>query len=249
MNWIKLKNIMLAFLIFMNVLLISIISLSTLIEENMPENAVDAGIKILSSDGFNCNRNVFPKTYKSIPSLTAKFYSATELSEIFFNKQLAFKTEGNSLIATSDNATLTVTDNHFVYETTDESTNASSLKLLKKLKKLGFDMQEAVYDDTNGRFIKQFNNLEVFNMYLEAKLNDDNEICYVSGYWPVITSVGENKHLSFSSHILKVKELFPEGGKITEIKLGYSIDNVRKEKYTFKPSWKITVDKETKILS
>ena len=249
MNWIKLKNIMLAFLIFMNVLLLSIISLSTLIEENMPENAVDAGLQILSDSGFDCTRDVFPKTYKSMPTLTGKFYSATELSEMFFGKQLAFKTAGNSLIAESDNASLTVTDNHFIYETADETTTASSLKVLKKLKKLGFDMEEAVYDDVKGLFIKKMNNLDVFNMYLDAKLNEDNEICYVAGYWPVITSIGENNHLSFSPYVLKVKDLFPEGGKITEIKLGYSIDNAKKEKYTFKPSWRITVNNETKILS
>ena len=105
----------------MNVLLLSIISLSTLIEENMPENAVDAGLQILSDNGFDCSWDVFPKTYKSMPSLTGKFYSATELSEMFFGKQLAFKTEANSLIAESDNATLTITDNHFIYETADKS--------------------------------------------------------------------------------------------------------------------------------
>ena len=249
MNWIKLKNIMLAFLIFMNLLLLAIISLSTLIEENMPENAVDAGIKILSESGFDCSKDVFPKTYKSVPTLTAKFYSATELSEIFFNKQLAFKTEGNSLIATNGNATLTITDNHFTYKTTEEGSSASSSKAQKKLKKLGFNMDEAVYDDNLKLFIKKMNNLEFFNIYLDAKLNDENELCFVSGYWPVITSVGENKHLSFSSHILKVKELFPDGGKITSIELGYSSDNLKKDKITFKPSWKITIKEETRILS
>ena len=86
MNWIKLKNIMLCFLIFMNILLLGIISLSTLIEENIPENAVNSGIQILKNDGFDCSFDVFPKKYESIPTLTSKFYSATELSEIFFEK-------------------------------------------------------------------------------------------------------------------------------------------------------------------
>ena len=233
----------------MNILLLTIISLSTLIEENMPENAVDAGIKILSESGLDCSRDVFPKTFKSIPVLTAKFYSATELSEIFFDKQLAFKTEGNSLIATSDNATLTITDNHFTYKTTDEGSSTSSSKILKKLKKIGFNMDGATYDDSKKLFIKKINNLEIFNMYLDAKLNNENEICFVSGYWPVITSVGENEHLSFSSHVLKVKDIFPDGGKITAIELGYSADNFKKGKFAFKPSWKITVNDETRILS
>ena len=249
MNWTKLKNIMLAFLIFMNVLLLFIISLSTLIEENIPESAIDAGIEILIKDGFSCNKDVFPKTYESIPTITAKYYAATELSQIFFKNQLAFKTEDNSLIATSEDATLTITDNHFIYDTTDNPINASSLKVLKKLKKLGLDMDGAIYDEKQNQFIKTNNNIEFFNIYLKAKLNEDNEICYVEGIWPVITSVGENKHLSFSSHVLKVKDIFPQGGKITEIKLGYSFNASRKDKLTFAPSWKITIDGESKILS
>ena len=248
MNWIKLKNIMLWFLIFMNILLISIITISTFKEKSIPENAVSAGIELLEKDGFTCKKDVFPKNYETLPSLSAQFYTATELSDIFFGTQVAFKTENNSLIATVDDATLTVTGNYFLYETEKEAVNSSDLAILSQLKKLGLDMRGASYDSKPGSFSTMYNNLNLFNISLQAKLDENEEICYLSAHWPQITSATESKHLSFTSEILKIKDIFPNGGNITNIELGYSMKYIRKDKYTFNPAWRVTVNNETKIV-
>lgn len=248
MNWIKLKNIMLWFLIFMNILLIFIISISTFKEKSIPDNAINAGIELLKNDGFTCKKDVFPKNYETLPSLSAQFYTATELSDIFFGTQLAFKTENNSLIAIKDDATLTVTGNYFQYETDTTSVKSSDLAILSKLKKLGIDMRGASYDSKTGYFYKMYNNLNLFNISLQAKLDENGEICYLSAHWPKITSVSESKHLSFISEILKIKDVFPDGGNITNIELGYSMQYVRKDKYVFNPAWRVTVNNEMKIV-
>ena len=248
MNWIKLKNIMLWFLIFMNILLISIITISTFKEKSIPDNAVKAAIELLEKDGFSCKKEIFPKNYETLPSLSAQFYTATELSDMFFGTQVAFKTENNSLIATADDATLTVTGNYFLYETESEPVNSSDLAILSKLKKLGMDMRGASYDSKTGYFYKMYNNLNLFNISLQARLDKNEEICYLSAHWPQITSLSDNKHLSFTSEILKIKDVFPNGGNITDIELGYSMQYIRKDKYMFNPAWRVTVNNETKIV-
>lgn len=249
MNWIKLKNLMLWFLIFMNIILIFIISISTLKEKNMPDNVVNAGIELLEKDGFTCKKEVFPKNYETLPSLSAQFYTANELSDIFFGTQVAFKTEKNSLIAVYDDKTLTVTGNYFLYETNNDAVNSSDLAILSKLKKLGLDMRGATYDSKTGYFYKMHNHLNLFNIYLQAKLDDDGEICYLSAHWPQIISASDSKHLSFTSEVLKIKKHFPDGGNITNIELGYSMQYIRKDKYTFSPAWRVTVDNEMKIVN
>ena len=123
----------------MNILLIGIVSVSTFKERNIPDDAIEAGITLLEKNGFSCEKDIFPKTYENLPSLSAEFYSATELSEMFFGTQIAFKTQDGSLIGTLDGATLTVTDNYFLYETEKNPVKASDLSLLKELKKLGLD--------------------------------------------------------------------------------------------------------------
>ena len=63
-----------------------------------------------------------------LPDYTARFYSANELSDIFFDAQLAFRTTANSLIATKGTQTLTVSGNHFLYESGTPATENSNPK-------------------------------------------------------------------------------------------------------------------------
>ena len=66
---------------------------------------------------FEISEDIFPEKYFSMTTYKAQFYSASDLAELFFKKQIAFRTEADSLVGTTDTAVLTVNDNYFSYDT------------------------------------------------------------------------------------------------------------------------------------
>ncbi len=249
MNWSKIKTIMIYFLLAMNLFLIAFTAVSMWRESSVPDDVIKASVKILEKDGFSCEKSLIPTTTHDLPVLNASFYSESELSEIFFDRQLAFKTAGNSLVAEADGGTLTVTANHFVFETVsppDES--HSSGKIKRALKKAGIDMTGAVYDEDERCFYRMYGGVNLFDMGLRAELDRKGKLCYVSALWPGKLTAQEATVLSFSSSVKKVKGVFPEGGTIELIEPGYALIPMGGNRYTFKPSWRVEVGNEMKIL-
>ena len=215
----------------------------------LPKKVLDASVSFLNKSGFKFDNESFPDTYYTLPSYNAHFYSASELSDLFFGKQVAFRTEGNSLVATQDNAVLTVNDNNFIYSSGCDSAKAESSKIKRVLGKMGIDMKGAVYDEKTSCFYRMYNNTNLFNMSLEARLDNDGEICYLKALWPKTLTAGEPEKLSFIESTMKLKELFPEGGIITKIELGYSLHQIGGGKFLFTPAWRVMVNDELKILN
>ena len=109
-------------------------------------------------------------------------------------------------------------------------------------------MSGAVYDNTENYFYCMYDDANLFNMSMRAKLDENGDLCYVSAYWPKELNSGEKHRISFVESIMKIKEQFPEGGNIETIELGYSLSSVGGEKFIFNPTWRIMVDGELKIL-
>jgi len=249
LRWTKIKNIILWFLLAMNIFMIVFITITTQNRESIPKEVVDASISVLTKSGFDIDRETFPDTYHMLPDYSTKFYSANELSNLFFKRQVAFRTTGNSLIATSGSQTLTVNGNHFVYESgrqEAEKTSYSAIK--KKLEGLGIDMKGAVYDGKQNCFYRMYNKANLFNMSIQAKLDKDGNLCYVNGYWPKELTAGERKKFSFLESTVKLKDYFPDGGNIEDIELGFSLVSSGGEKYIFTPAWRVKVNGELKII-
>ena len=249
MNWAKIKSIMICFLIFMNVFLLAFLTLTTLRENTVPKSVIDASVKILEKEGFKCDKAIIPDSYYVLPRLSAQFYSASSLSDLFFGKQTAFRTSGNSLVANEGKATLTVSGNYFLYENGYNADNSQShSKIRRALQKAGIDMSGAVYDEKEGYFYFMYKSVNLFNMYIEAKLDSDGDLCYVSAQWPSKLSTLEEKKISFPESVLDIKNIFPEGGNISYVEAGYSLNHISGEKYVFVPTWRITTESGSKIL-
>lgn len=249
MKWSKIKSLMVCFLIVMNLFMLAIIAVTTWQQSTIPEKVLDAAISFLNKSGFEFDNELFPDTYYSLPSYNAHFYSASELSDLFFGKQVAFRTEGNSLVATQDNAVLTVNDNNFIYNSGYDAVKAESSKIKSVLKKMGINMKGAVYDEKTSCFYRMYNNTNLFNMSLEARLDGDGDICYLKAQWPKTLTAEEPEKLSFIESTMKLKEAFPDGGTITKIELGYSLQQISGGKFVFTPAWRVMVNDELKILN
>ncbi len=249
MKWSNIKNIMVGFLIFMNIFMLAIIVTTTLKKTNIPQSVVDSSLSVIRKSGFEISEDIFPKKYYTRPTYNAQFYSASDLSELFFGKQIPFRTVGDNLVGTNDDAVLTVNDNYFSYDTLEEADESISAKELKKdLEKIGFDMTGAVYDEKTKVFYKMYDDANLFNMYLEAEFDKDGKVCFVKAQWPKELTERERVTISFTENCAKLKEFFPDGGTVKDIELGYSLRSLGRDNYLFSPAWRVNVNGEPKIV-
>ena len=243
MKWNNIKNIMIGFLIFMNVFLLVIITATTIQKSYIPQEVTASAISVIEKAGFELNHDIFPEKYHSLPTYRAQFYSASDLSELFFKRQIAFRTDEESLVGNEGIAELIVNDNYFSYDSGYSPSDNFTPKMLKKaLSKIGFDMSGAVYDAANGCFYKMYEDLNLFNMSIEAKLDSDGNICYVKAHWPKTLIKGERNNISFIESSAKLKKYFPQGGTIDSIELGYALHSSGGNKFLFKPTWRVSVN-------
>ena len=249
MNWSKIKTIMISFLIAMNLFMIAFIAMSELRESKVPDEVVSACADILKKDGFSLDKSIIPTTTYNLPILRVSFYSASDLSEMFFGRQLAFRTSGNSLVANEGSLKLTVYENNFIYGTGNSGDDSYSGREIKRaLKKLGFDMSDAVYDEKENCFYYMYSGVNLFNMYIKAEIDAFGNLSYVSAQWPGSLAADEEKTLSFATQVTKLKETFPDGGNITLIEPGYSLVSRGGGSSVFLPSWRAMAGNELKII-
>ena len=249
MNWTNLKTILIYFLIGMNIFLIICMAIFTHNENAVPDDVLQAACTLLRDDGFEIEPDALPDSYISLPVINASFYSPSELSDIFFGKQLPFRTKGDSLIASEGGATLTVNLNSFSYENGNSIQSASPGKIKRKLKKAGINMQGAVYDEKTGYFYRMYKGYNLFNMYIKASLDDNGNICQISAQWPSTLSAQAAQRFSFTKHVPTLKEKFKTRGKIQNIECGYELKLIGGNKYVFMPSWRVAVGRESIILN
>ena len=179
MKWTTVKSIMIWFLIGMNIFMLSFIAFTEKERSTLPEEVISSSLSYMRKSGFVIDSELIPDKYSSLRSYSVQFYTASNLSEIFFDKQIAFRTKENSLVGTEGKAVLTVNDNHFSYTDGYEAVTdkASGYKIKKALSKMGFDMTGAVYDENENCFYMMESNSNLFNMFIKAKIDKDGEVC------------------------------------------------------------------------
>ncbi len=249
MRWSRIKTIMIYFLLVMNVFMIGFNLFTSLQESTVPANVIEASVKVLKRDGFDCKKELLPDSTYELPVLKASFYSASDLSDIFFDKQLAFRTDGDFLVAKDSGNSLIVSGDYFTFETSGKpDLSNSSGKIKKALKRVGINMDGAVYDEKERCFYRMYEGTNLFNMYIKAELDENGDLCMVSALWPGKLTLHEKKTLSFVTDINKLKEAFPDGGKINLIEKGYSLTPLGNENYLFTPAWRVRVGEDLKII-
>lgn len=248
MKWSKLKSIIICFLLAMNLFMLSFIALDSYKKSIIPDNVIEASLTVLEDSGFKCSKEDFPKHNRYLPPLSVTFYSASDLSELFFRRQVAFGTSDNSLVAKHDGAILKVYSNHFNYTTGKSAKKSSEKELKEELENLGIDTKSIVFDKKEKCFYKMYKNYNLFNMYINIELDKQGEICNMSAQWPKeIVDLGREK-IAFTESLTKLKKAFPSGGSIRKIELGYALRFLGGEKYKFVPAWRVNVGGDIKIL-
>ena len=246
MNWSKIKSIMICFLLGMNIFMLGFTAFTTYKENNLPKEVVSASVNLLKEHSLSCSESVFPTYVSSLPVLSAEFFSASELSDMFFGKQIPFRTVEDSLVAEDNYQTLTVKDNFFSFESGLSEEKSTKAKKLRALKKLGIDMSGSTYDEKNGYFYKMYKNTNLFDMYIKIELDSDMDIASVKAQWPQkLKPTRSVISFSIAPYVTDIWKNF-ESGKITDIEPGYKLLR-HGESFVFKPAWRITANGKSKI--
>lgn len=215
---------------------------------NIPDEVVNASIKVLSNKNFSCDKELFPDKKLTLPQLNVSFYSPSELCDLFFKRQVAFRTVGDYLVAEYDGATLNVKGNYFYYKTQATPKKKSMSKYKSAIKKLGLNLKEIDFDEKTLIFRASYKSIRLNGTHLKINLDEDGEICLLEGVWPKEMHAGMTEKVSFCDEIVNLSGAFPNGGNIQSIDIIYSLSNTNSKKYYYKPQWKVTVDKKTKII-
>lgn len=248
MNWSRIKTIMIYFLVFINVFLISFFAITTYKENNISDEVINASIKVLTNKNFTCEKKIFPNKNFTLPRLNAYFYSPSELCDIFFKRQVPFRTVGDLLIAEYNGATLEVKDNYFCYKTQNTPKKYPASKYRLALKKLNIDLNEISFDEKILTFHANYKSIKLDSTHLKINLDEDGKVCLLKGIWPKEIRTGAKENVSFCDEIVNLSNTFEGGGNIQSIEVIYSLSSSNSKKYHYKPLWKVTVDNETKIV-
>lgn len=248
MKWSSIKNLMLGFLVVMNIFVISAAAVRRYKSEKIPPLVLAASAEAMENSGVSCDESLLPDKYLSMERIKGEFFSAAELSKMFFSEQLAFQTDERTLIANKDGAQLLVEELGFAYYSEAKTVESSEKELRSALKKMGFDMRYAQYGG-EGEFYCSYKGKTVFDMYIRASLGEDGSLARVEACWPKLTSAGSfQTGLSIIGSITAIGEAF-SGGEIKEIEAGYSlVQNDSSSSAVFRCAWRVTLkDGRSKI--
>ncbi len=243
MKWSTVKNMLLGLLIVMNVFMVVITVVKRYNSEKIPPLARAAAVEALAGSGIECNEELIPDRYLSMKRYKAEFFTAAELSRMFFGEQLAFQTDGRTLIAQKDGAELRVEDNRFYYSSGSPAKEAENSDIKKALKAVGLDMGPAV-DGGRGEFGCRAGGRTVFGMYIRASLDKDGGIAEIEAYWPKLRPYGgKETDISPIDCLPEIMSFFPDGGRVVSLEAGYRLINRENTgSSVMEPAWKIEMD-------
>ncbi len=243
MRWSTVKNLMLGLLISMNIFMIGASVLKRVNSERIPPLVAAAAVDALNNNGIDCDPSLLPDRYLTVRTFSGEFPTAIKLSRMFFGEELAFQTEGRTLIARQNGAELRAEDTRFTFTGPGEPVNADEKALRRAMKNLGLDMSRAEYAG-NGEFVFVWDGKPVFGMYLHASLSEDGSAAFVEASWPDVSFADRRRAgISIIDHIPEMLELFPGGGRIEALEAGYTpVRDDNTETYSFEPAWRVTMD-------
>lgn len=244
MKWASVKNILLGMLVIMNAFVIGALTIKRISSEEIPPVITTAAVEALESSGILCNDALLPNKYITAKRLNVSFKSPAELSRMFFGSQLAFQTDGRTLIARRDGAELIIKDETFSYSTGAEPAEATEKQLRKALRQMGLNMKNGVYSSEYNIFCCYYDNIPIFGMYIRAYLDSDGELCSIEARWPELSSQGiSDTGITVINYLPYFGEAFPGGGTVESIRFGYYLSqNTATGQYELSPAWKVTME-------
>lgn len=243
MKWSSVKNLILGLLIVMNLYMLGVTVAKRLSSEQIPPLVQTAAVDAMTNNGIGIDSSLMPERYLTVRTFNGSFPTAMELSRMFFGEQLAFQTEERTLIARKDGAELRVDDESFSYSGGENAVPSTEKEFIKALKALGLEMDRACYMG-NGEFALYYDSRPVFGAYIRAALDSDGNPVSVEARWPRIGhATGRMTGVSIIDRIPELIELFPEGGTVTGLEIGYSAHrNENTGAFSFEPAWRVTME-------
>lgn len=271
MNWSKAKNIIIIFLIFLNIILMLGLTYNT--DKNKlsvkEENAIT---KLLNQNNIQIQTEI-PKDYSPMPtiSLVYKQQDITELKTIFFgnSEDVKYSVEFDSNILKKDNITLTIKNNMIEYINLDNAGNLDEFseddakKVVEQLIKTNLKPQFRNYKfgslSTNNNkyylvYYNFYNKYKFFDNYIVFCIaNQGIESIKIKQY-DIAGSLGINKEicsvdealLTFMYEILKTHK---DSIIINKIELGYIVQEEAKKGIDGRiiPCYKISIQGDKSI--
>lgn len=238
MNWSKIKNIMIVLLVAINLFLLCDLAYINYGSARLSKEVRGSFVELLSKNGIEIDEKWVPRSYESRESIGVEFYSIDQLRDIFLKEKVVFISDGQNIIASTDDKRLVITGSRFEFTTLHPAVESSGNKIIKELDKLGLWVEGAFYDESDGLIKMKIDGALAEGVYIDAALSESGELAYARGLWPKIEPEGEPSRICVIEAVDDICEKLPEGTKIEKIEKVYTIDLSGHNKPAV-PGWRV----------
>ncbi len=258
MNWSKVKSIMLAFLVLVNLSLLSYIVYEEILDNKRTSQMTDTICSLLSSRDISVNKELVLDSAKKTTAKSLyvdnvisdyKTFSVSVLGEnAIMVSPDKYKSDYGEISFKGDYFKADAIDGNALYKEKTNKVNASRIAE-KYLSELGFDTKKSEKnvvlenDIIKVSFNKKINNLPVFKIGVSLEMNESG-ITSIYGSWYNISeqnsSIAELK--SISGVLVEYMNKKTGASEISDIQLGYLVPEFGTfhESILLTPVWKIS---------
>lgn len=224
MNWSKIKNIMIVLLVAINLFLLGDLAYINYGSSRLSKNVRDSFVKVLAENNIEIDKKLVPKSYETRDGISVEFYSIDQLRDIFLKEKVIFVSDGQNIIASTDDKKLVITGSKFEFTTLHPAAESSGQKIIDRLEKIGLWVEGAFYDESDNLIKMRIDGALAEGVYIDAALSESGELAYARGLWPRIEISGESSRICVIEAVDDICEKLPEGAKIEKIEKVYTID-------------------------
>ncbi len=236
MNWSNIKNIMIGLLIVINVFLIGDMAVTKYKENALPEGIAESVERIFAKNGITVEEGLLPSFYEERKSLDISFYSIDTLAQMLLGGKVEYTSDGENIIAEKDGRILSVNGHSFSYKTPLTAVESGDRRIIKALSDAGLSNPGMKCE--NGSVGVEIDGFEIEGLYLDAALDSNGNIAFLSGVWGKLSIGEETEKATFVSAAPNVCKAIPSGSRIKNITGVYVIEGSG-QNYTVKPAWKV----------
>ena len=238
MNWSKIKNIMIVLLVAINLFLLGDLAYINYGSVKLSAEVRQSFVALLSDNGISIDKKLVPNSYESRSNIDVEFYSIDQLRDIFLGEQVVFVSDGQNIIASTDDKRLVITGNRFEFTTLHPEAESSGKKIIDKLEEKGLFVEHAFYDEADGLIKIKIDSALAEGVYIDAALSESGELAYARGVWPKIDVSGEPSRICVIEAVDDICEKIPSGATIERIEKVYTVDLSGHNKPAV-PGWRV----------
>lgn len=260
MNWSKVKSIMIAFLILVNLSLLSYIVFEEISDNKRISKMTDTIVSLLATQDIKVDEKLVLDSAKkktanslyvdNVISDYKSFSNSIIGGEITSVNADKYKSENGEVTFKGDYFSAVSSEGNFLYR--EKITKSNALRISEKyLDELGFDTKNSEKNITEENniikvsFNKEIDNLPVFKTGLTLQMNESGIISFYGSWYNISeqnSSIAELK--SISGVLVEYMNKKSGASIISDIRLGYLVPEFGTfhESVLLTPVWKITDD-------